>query len=171
VTETLPLKQPSDYLKVHAGPSGGYRIDCPACHASQPGNIRDLPPRFAHPFGFVCACGHFFHVFVNARSHHRKPCQLRGEYRLTQQGRQIEGLCTVLDISKAGARVEANHLTNIEVGALLQLIVTLDDASHSRILLSGRIRWVTTQPKRVMMGIQFEHLEPHSQQTLGFYVL
>ena len=88
-----------------------------------------------------------------------------------QHGRQIEGLCTLLDISQAGARVEANHLTNIEMGALLRLVVTLDDASHTRILLSGRIRWVNTQPKRVTMGIQFECLEPHSQQTLGFYLL
>jgi PilZ domain len=165
------LKNSSDYLMTHAGPSGGYRIDCPACNASQTGNIREWPPHFAQPFGFVCACGHFFHVFVNVRSHHRKPCQLWGEYRLMQQGRQIEGVCTVLDISQAGARVEANHLTNIEIGGLLRLVVALDDASHSRTLLSGKIRWVTTQPKGVMMGIRFENLDAHSQQKLGFYVL
>jgi hypothetical protein len=154
---------------IHAAPSGGYRIHCPRCHASQAGNIREWPPHFAQPFGFVCGCTHFFHVFV--RSHRRKPCHLTGEYKLMQHGRQIEGLCTLLDISKAGTQVEANYLTNIEIGALLRLIVTLDDTSHSRILLSGRIRWVTTQPKRATMGIQFEHLEPHSQQTLGFYLL
>jgi hypothetical protein len=88
-----------------------------------------------------------------------------------QYGRQIEGVCTLLDISQAGARVEAKHLTNIEMGTFLQLIVTLDDASHSRILLSGRIRWVDMQPKRVMMGIRFEDLDGHSMQKLGFYVL
>jgi hypothetical protein len=86
-------------------------------------------------------------------------------------GRQIEGLCTLLDISQAGARVEANHLTNIEMGALLRLIVTFDDAPHSRILLAGRIRWAKAQPKRATIGIQFENLEPHSRQTLGFYLL
>jgi hypothetical protein len=165
------VEKPSDYTMIHAGPSGGYRIDCPACHASQAGNIREWPPHFAHPFGFVCACSHFFQVFVNVRSHYRKPCQLWGEYRLKQQGRQIEGLCTVLDISQAGARVEANHLTNIELGGLLQLVVSLDDASHSRALLSGKIRWIMTRHKRVMMGIRFENLDAHSQQKLGFYVL
>jgi len=166
-----PVTQSSDFLRIHSGPSGSYRIDCPACHASQAGNIREWPPHFAQPFGFVCGCGHFFHVVVNVRSHHRKPCHLSGEYKLMQHGRQIEGLCTLLDISQAGTRVEANHLTNIEMGALLRLIVTLDDASHSRILLSGRICWVTTQPKTVIMGIQFECLEHHSMQTLGFYLL
>jgi hypothetical protein len=88
-----------------------------------------------------------------------------------QHGRRIEGLCTVLDLSQAGARVEANHLTDIEKGALLRLIVTLDDASCSRISLPGRILWVTTQPKLVTMGMQFESLELHSQQRLGFYLL
>ena len=161
----------SDYLMIHAGPSGGYRIDCPACKAAQPGCLRELPPHGARPFDFVCPCGHSFKVFINVRSRHRKPCRLSAEYNLTQHGRQIEGLCTLLDISQAGTRVEANHLTNIEMGALLRLIVTLDDASHSRILLSGRIRSVTTQPKQVILGIQFEHLEPHSQQMLGFYLL
>jgi hypothetical protein len=86
-------------------------------------------------------------------------------------GRQIQGLCTVLDISQTGARVEANHLTDIERGALLRLIVALDDASCSRISLPGRILWDTTQPKRVTMGMQFESLELYSQQMLGFYLL
>jgi PilZ domain len=156
---------------IHAGPSGGYRIDCPACNASQTGNIREWPPHFAQPFGFVCSCSHFFHVLVNARSHHRKPCHLSGEYRLMQQERQIEGMCTVLDISQAGARVEANYLTDIEIGGLLQLVVALDNASHSRTLLSGRIRWVMMHHKRAMMGIRFENLDAHSRQKLGFYLL
>ena len=65
----------------------------------------------------------------------------------------------------------ANYLTNIEVGTLLSLTVTFDDASHSCILLSGKICWVKTQPKQSTMGIKFEHLEPHSRQILGFYLL
>ena len=161
----------SDYLMIHAGPKGGYRIDCPACKSARTGCIRELPPLFAHPFNFVCACGHSFKVFINVRSQRRKSCHLSGEYKVMQHGRQIEGLCTLLDISQAGTRVEANHLTNIETGTLLQILVTLDDASRSHILLSGRIRWVRTQPKRATMGIQFEHLEPHSRQKLGFYLL
>jgi hypothetical protein len=141
------------------------------CHAARAGCIRELPPHFAHPFDFVCACGHSFKVFINVRSQRRKPCRLSGEYKLFQHGRQIEGLCTLSDISSAGMRVEANHLTDVEMGASLRLVVTLDDASRSRILLTGRIRWVTTKPKGVTMGVQFEHLEPYSQQMLGFYLL
>ena len=161
----------SDYLTIHAGPKGGYRIDCPACKAARAGCVMELPPHIDHPFDFVCACGHSFKVFVNIRSHRRKIVRLSGEYTLTQHGRQIEGLCTILDISLGGTRVEANHLSNIEMGSSLRLIVTLDDASHSRILLSGKIRWVTTHVKRATMGIQFEPLVASAQQTLGFYLL
>ena len=163
--------QMSDCLMIHAGPRGGYRIDCPACKSARPGCISELPPDFSRPFDFVCACGHSFKVFINIRSHRRKPCRLSGEYTLMHHGRQIDGLCTLLDLSQAGARVEANHLTNIEIGTLLRLIVTLDDASHSRILISGRIRSVVAQLKQVTMGIQFEPLELHSQKMLGFYLL
>ena len=169
--ESTVLQQSSDCLVIHAAPSGGYLIICPVCNTSQAGHIREWPPHFAQPFRFVCECGHFFEVLVNTRSNRRKPCRLMGEYKMTQCGRQIEGLCTFLDVSQTGTRVEANHLTNVEIGALLQLIVTLNDTSRSRILLSGKICWVTTQPKRATMGIRFEHLEPHSQQTLGFYLL
>jgi hypothetical protein len=169
--EAFLLEHPSGYLMIHAAPSGDYRIECPACKASQAGNIREWRSDFAQPFGFVCRCSHFFYVLVNVRSHRRKPCHLTGEYKLMQYGRQIDGVCTVLDMSPTGMRVQANYLTDLEIGALLQFIVTLDDASHSRILLSGSIRWVATQPKRATMGIQFEQLEPHSQQALGFYLL
>lgn len=86
-----------------------------------------------------------------------------------QCGRQIEGVCTLLDLSKTGTRVVANYLTNSEVGTLLRLTVTFDDAS--RILLSGKICWVETQPKGSTIGIQFENLELYSQQMLGFYLL
>jgi hypothetical protein len=170
-SETIPLQQSSEYLLIHAASTGGYRIDCPRCKTSQAGHIREWPPNFAQPFDFVCECGHSFHVLVNTRSYRRKTCHVTGEYKLTQSGRQIEGLCTFADVSQAGARVEANHLSNIEIGSLLRLIVTFDDTSRSPILLSGKIRWVTTQSKRATMGIQFERLEPHSQQTLGFYLL
>ncbi len=165
------MQQPSDHLVIHAAPSGAYRIDCPGCNTSQAGHIREWPLHFAQPFDFVCECGHFFHVLVNTRSNRRKPCHVTGEYKFTQSGRQIEGVCTFVDVSQTGTRVEANYLTNVEIGTLLRLTVTFDDASHSRILLSGKICWVTTQPKRATMGIKFEHLEPHAQQTLGFYLL
>jgi hypothetical protein len=165
------LQPASDCVMVHAAPTGAYRMVCPACDTSHAGHTREWPPDFVQPFCFVCECGHFFHILVNTRLHRRKPCHLTGEYTLMQYGRQIKGLCTLLDISQGGTRVEANYLTNIEMGALFQLVVILDDASHSRILLSGRICWITTQPKRATMGIQFEHLEAHSQQTLGFYLL
>jgi PilZ domain len=165
------LQQLSDILVTHATPTGDYRIVCPGCNLSQPGNINEWPPEFVQPFDFVCACSRLFHVLVNVRSNHRKSCRLTGEYKLMQHGRQIEGVCSFLDVSKAGARVEASHLTNVEIGAVVRLMVTFADTSRSPILLSGKIRWVTTQPKRATMGIQFEHLEPHSQQTLGFYLL
>jgi hypothetical protein len=171
IVETIYLQPTCDYLVFHAAPSGGYRIDCPGCNTPQAGHIREWPPEFAQPFDFVCECGHVFHVLVNTRSYRRKPCQVTGEYQLTQYGRQTEGLCTLADVSQAGARVEANHLSNIEIGTSLRIIVTFNDTPHSRILLSGKIRWVATQPKRATMGIQFDHLEPHSQQTLGFYLL
>lgn len=45
----------------------------------------------------------------------------------------------------------ANHLTDVEKGALLRLIVTSDVASCARISLPGRILWDTTLPKRVTM--------------------
>ena len=156
---------------IHAAPSGEYRIECPGCHASHPGNIREWVPDFAQPFGFVCGCSRSFHVLVNVRSRSRKSCHLPAEYKLMQGGRQVEGQGTLLDISLTGTRMQANYLTNIEIGALLQLTVTLDDATHSRIPLSGRISWVRRQPKQATLGIQFERLEPHSQQTLGFYLL
>ena len=156
---------------IHAAPSGDYRIECPACNALHAANTNEWAPDFAQPFGFLCGCSHFFYILVNVRSHRRKGCHLTGEYELIQDGREIEGLCTLLDISPTGARVQANYLTHADIGALMRLIVTLDDAAHSRIQLSGKIRWVKTQPKQTTMGIQFEQLEPHSQQTLGFYLL
>lgn len=166
--KSIPI---SDSLIVHAAPSGNYRIDCPACKATQAGNIKEWPPQFPNPFSAVCACRHSFQVLVNIRSHHRKPGRLLGEYRLMQRGRPIEGLCTVLDITQMGMRMEANHLTNVLIGDLIHLVVTFNDAAHSRVPLSGSIRWVRMQHKRVMMGIRFENLPPHSQQMLGFYVL
>jgi hypothetical protein len=169
--ETFLLQHSSDYLMIHAAPSGDYRIECPSCNASHAANTNEWTPDFAQPFGFVCGCSHFFHVLVNVRSHRRKSCHLTAEYKLMQHGRQIEGVCTLLDISPTGTRVQANYLTNIDIGALLDLIVTFDDASRSRIPLSGRIRWVKTQSKQTTMGIQFENLEAHSKQTLGFYLL
>jgi PilZ domain len=156
---------------IHAAPTGGYRINCPGCNTPQAGHIREWPPDFAQPFSFVCECGHVFHVLVNTRSNRRRPCQITGEYQLTQYGRQIEGLCTFVDVSKTGMRIKANHLSNIEIGTSLRIMVTFNDTPHSRIQLSGKIRWVTTQPKRATMGIQFDYLEPHSQQILGFYLL
>jgi hypothetical protein len=156
---------------VHAAPNGGYQINCPGCNTAQAGHIREWPPHFDQPFDFVCECGHFFHVLVNTRSNRRKPCHVTGEYKLTQYGRQIEGICTFVDVSQTGTQVEANHLTDIEIGASCVLAVTLNGNSDSPILLSGRVRWSKTQSKRATLGIQFEHLEPHSQQTLGFYLL
>ena len=79
--------------------------------------------------------------------------------------------CTVLGITQMGMRVEANHLTIVLSGDLIHLVVTWDDAAHSRAPLSGSIRWVRMQHKRVMMGIGFEKLPPQSPQMLGFYVL
>ena len=67
--------------------------------------------------------------------------------------------------------MEANHLTNVEVGTPLRLTVTFDDPSHSRVMLSGKICWVTTQPKRATLGVRFEQLDPHAKQILGFYLL
>ncbi len=165
------MQQPSDYLLIHAAPKGSYRIVCPGCNTSQAGHTREWPPLLTQPFDFACDCGHLFQVLVNTRSHRRKPCHLTGEYRLVQYGRQIEGVCTVLDVSQAGMQVAANHLSNIEIGTLLLLTVTLGEVPQSRTTLSGKICWVATQPKPATMGIKFEDLEPHSQQTLGFYLL
>jgi hypothetical protein len=161
----------SVYLMVHATPSGNYRIDCPACKATQAGNTKELASHLGRPFRLTCVCGHSFHVLVNVRSHRRKPCRLVGEYKLMQQGRPIEGPCTILDISQAGLRLEANHLPSVPTKGTIQLVVTLDDAARSSILLTGRILWVAADQTRGFMGIRLEDLDPHPKQMLGFYVL
>ena len=156
---------------VHATPSGNYRIDCPVCKAMQAGNTNELPASLGHFFPLTCVCGHSFQVLVNVRSHRRKPCRLVAEYKLMQQGRPIEGVGTVLDISQAGLRLEANHLPKVPIKAIIQLVVRLDDDARSKIMLTGRVLWVKAENTRGSMGIRLEELDPHPKQMLGFYVL
>lgn len=81
----------SDYIVTPAAPTGGYRMVCLECHTSDAGHIREWPPNLAQPFGFVCECGHLFHILGNTRANRRKSCHLTGEYKLTQHDDKLKG--------------------------------------------------------------------------------
>jgi PilZ domain-containing protein len=160
-----------DSVVVHLTPTKAYRILCPQCAHSTNGTLQALAPNFSNPFVFHCRCGNSFKILLNVRAAHRKACKLPAEYSLSLNGREVNGVCTVLELSKTGMRLEANYLGAVQLGQAIRFIIMLDDSSSTRIPVSGSIQWVRLLKPRVVMGVRFTHLDPHPQQMLGFYLL
>jgi hypothetical protein len=130
-----------DSVVVHLTPTKAYRILCPQCEQCTNGTLQALSADFCNPFIFQCPCGHSFKVLLNLRAARRKPCKLSAEYRLHLQGREVNGVCTVLELSKTGIRLEANYLGTVQSRQPIHVIVVLDDSSHTRLPVSGTIQW------------------------------
>jgi hypothetical protein len=158
-------------LVVHLAPAKTYVINCPECHRITDGSAQNLPADFCNPFVFECSCGHSEKVLLNFRKTHRKPCRLSGEYCFVLDNMEVKGVCTILDLSKRGIRFEAKYLDKLQAGLSLRVIITLDDMSHTRLLVPGVIRWFKVFKKRAVVAVEFDQLSAHQQSVLGFYLL
>jgi hypothetical protein len=160
----------SDYLVVQLTPTKIYRITCSECHQETEGSAQDLPVDFCNPSVFKCRCGHSFKVLLDFRAVYRKPCMLQARYTMVMAGRPVEGFCTVLELSRAGIRLETTTLPLIQEGQSVQILMMLDDSSHTKLSVSGVIQWHKFRKNQVLLGVHFGHLDPHQQQILGMYL-
>jgi hypothetical protein len=150
----------------------------------------DRPIRFKAK----CSCGHSDTVFLNRRDKYRKPTDFFGVYTNLSSGKEGQkGEMTVLDVSRAGLRMEISHaklkvkehdvavvtgeqasfehkikkpVDEINVGDKLLVEFRLDDTKQTLIKKEVIIRWM----KMPFIGVEFSSQSLYDG-SLGFYMM
>ena len=155
-------------LQVTVTPAKTFLVVCPHCNQSKEFNLDELPPDRPNPFPFECPCGIPSRVLLNTRKNYRKNVKLAGKLTLPS-GAKENGL--VLDISKTGLRIRLVSSQTILTGQLIDVHFALDDKSRTDLDVRGVVRRVTSEQGRLMLGLEFEPLNAHQQEVLGFYLM
>ena len=145
-------------------------------------------------FKAKCSCGHSDTVFLNRRDKFRKPTDFFGIYTNLSSGKEGQkGEMTVLDVSRAGLRLEISHLElkikehdvsaitgeqatfehkirkpvdEINVGDKILVEFRLDDTKKTLIKKEVIIRWM----KMPYIGVEFSSQSLYDG-SLGFYMM
>jgi hypothetical protein len=145
-------------------------------------------------FKAKCSCGHSDTVFLNRRDKFRKRTDFFGVYTNMSAGKEGQkGEMTVLDVSRAGLKLELSHLQlkvkehdisivtgekasfdhkikkpvdEINVGDKLLVEFRLDDTKKTLIKKEVIIRWM----KMPYIGVQFSSQSLYDG-SLGFYMM
>ncbi|MEJ5349243.1 MAG: PilZ domain-containing protein [Desulfosoma sp.] len=153
--------------KVFVSQDGKATIICPQC-----GFSRSVPASsMAQQNKTVkvrCLCGHTFKVSFEVRQAYRKPTYLFGEYRKkTKESSSPFRQMIVLDISQHGCRFQTPLPHDLQVGDLVHLEISLNDARKSLIKVTGEVRRIEGKS----VGVSFVDFDSGSQKALSFFLL
>jgi len=146
------------YLDAH----GQGTTTCPKC--ADKGIISGTTYRDLHTtLTATCLCGYRFLVLLNTRQYYRKSVSLIGTY--TPPSKSATRRITVTDLSLSGVRFHTLLPHALNVGDVIELDFSLDDAKHTRLHQWAVVRWVESQE----VGAEFCNFQTYEKE-LGFYL-
>jgi hypothetical protein len=158
-------------IEVHLSQQKTFLVLCPHCNQSKIFNLTDLPPNSPNPFNYECHCGVPSNVLLNYRGSYRKRVNLAGMFTVPSESKQIERICTILDLSATGMHIVTDYFKTIPEGQLIQATIIFDDKWHTRLELPCVVLRINLEDARSRLSLEFVNLNPHQQQVLGSYLM
>lgn len=158
--------------KAYLSRTNTYLIICPSCRHSDEIGAGKLPPDTPNPFLHRCPCGVARLIqLVAFRASQRKPVNLVGSLTLSGDNHKFQTLCTVLDISAKGIGVATEPLKHVAQNTAVHASILLDDQVRTRLDSPCKVRRISPDKNRLVLGMEFVTLSPRQQQSLGSYLL
>ncbi len=117
----------------------------------------------------VCTCGKAYSVILERRQYYRKKVDLSGKYIYHPPvGPLVQGLMTVIDISRKGLKMRFRQPPAIKIGAILEVTFHLDDKNASQIKKEAEVKKISKD----QIHAEFRTLDASdpSDKALGFYL-
>jgi len=144
---------------------------CPECGRAKTADVSDYKHLDrAIRLRIQCACGKFYSAILERRDQFRKETNLPGKYTLKLSDRKVEeGALTVVDISRAGLRIEFKEAPDLEVGTKFEVEFRLDDKQDTLITKDVIVKNMLGQ----FVGVEFCSVNPSDpkDKAIGFYLL
>ncbi len=149
-----------------------YVIHCPKCNQAQAFRIADIPPDRPNPFPYHCACGTTSMVhLVGFRASERKRVNLEGSFVRVADSRNIQMICTILDISVKGLRLTTTEpVKNLSRAEILKISLVLDDRRRTHLDIFAKIRRVTPAKAHLTIAVEFLPLDHRHRAALESYL-
>ena len=148
---------------------GAFRSSCPACM-----DAHDFAPTEFHPakktIPYTCPCGRSYNVLpLGLRAGMRKTVKLPGVLSCKHGTSLLKFPCLVRDLSANGIGVTLD-MTRAELADTMHLRVRLDDSRRTALLLPCKVRRRQEAGTQLLLGLQFESLDPDTQSKLVRYL-
>jgi len=148
---------------------GAFRSSCPACL-----DVHDFAPAeftsAKKTIPYACPCGRSYNVLpLGLRAGMRKAVNLPGILSGKHGTSLLKFPCLVRDLSANGIGVTLD-MTSAEMADTMHLRVKLDDSRKTALLLPCKVRRRQKAGTKLLLGLQFESLDPETQSMLARYL-
>jgi c-di-GMP-binding flagellar brake protein YcgR len=92
-------------------------------------------------------------------------------FTVPSESKQIERICTILDLSATGMHIVTDYFKTIPEGQFIQATIIFDDKWHTRLELPCVVLRINLEDARSRLSLEFVNLNPHQQQVLGSYLM
>ncbi|MEJ5300532.1 MAG: PilZ domain-containing protein [Thermodesulforhabdaceae bacterium] len=122
------------------------------------------PQMMSKPVMVTCPCGNSFRIVMDARKHYRKAVNLRGTFRISEDGREYPMI--VENISFSGIGIRSPFVDKLKEGDQVEVKFNLDDTHKSLIERIAVVRHVNKH----FAGLEFVQDRSYDK-VLGFYLM
>ena len=144
---------------------------CPECGNTRTADVSEYKQLDkAVRLRIQCSCGNSYSAVLERRDKYRKEAKFPGKYTLNLSGKEVdEGAMTVVNISRAGLRIEFKEMPNFEVGTKLLVEFRLDDKQDTLIKKDVIVKNISGHS----VGTEFCSISSSDpkDKALGFYLL